>query len=190
MKTKWLNCISLETKSTELTQTMLISHYYSLTSYHNQQHFKLLIKALKYHNRRDIGIYLGTILGEKIKRTWTNNVWDILIPVPLHFTKKWERGYNQSHYIAKGIAEILGIPIVENAIVRKKRTSTQTKLNTEKRKENMKGAFLITKPEIIQNNRILLVDDVCTTGATILSLIEEMHPIKGVVIGVATICTA
>lgn len=88
------------------------------------------------------------------------------MPVPLHKLKKAERGYNQSYYIAKGYSNILNIPVKE-VCRRIKYTVSQTGFNLKERKENMRNAFLPTNTKIISGKRIILVDDVITTGSTI-----------------------
>jgi ComF family protein len=92
---------------------------------------------------------------------------DYLVPVPLHTLKKAERGYNQSYYIAKGISKRTKIPIAKNIVRRIKHTQSQTNLTSEERKANIEGAFKISKNQVIKSSRIILVDDVITTGATI-----------------------
>ncbi|MBI2416431.1 MAG: ComF family protein [Ignavibacteriales bacterium] len=92
---------------------------------------------------------------------------DIIIPVPLHKSKRFERGYNQSAHIAKGIARELKTPVYKNAVKRIKATKTQTKLNLTERRENMLDAFKMRNPNLVKGKSIMLVDDVITTGATI-----------------------
>jgi ComF family protein len=78
-----------------------------------------------------------------------------------------ERGYNQSLVIAKGISKTCGIPVKKNIIKRKRYTNTQTNLSLHERKLNISEAFSVVKPKIVKHKRIVIVDDVITTGATI-----------------------
>jgi ComF family protein len=96
--------------------------------------------------------------------------YNIIIPVPLHRTKQRERGYNQSEYVCTGIYEILNLEVIPNGLKRIRYTKTQTKLNREERKENVTNAFELNEKYLnkIQGKNIILVDDVITTGATIL----------------------
>lgn len=90
----------------------------------------------------------------------------ILVPVPLHKKKLKQRGFNQAEEIGKELAKFLNIPIVADGLVKIKTTPDQVGLEKEKRKENIRGAFACPKPGLIQDKKILLLDDVCTTGAT------------------------
>ncbi|MDC1106359.1 phosphoribosyltransferase family protein [Prolixibacteraceae bacterium] len=187
MNIQWVNCIQMEYRDIELTQIMPITHLYCLTPYHNEEHVPILIHHLKYSNRKDVGKYLGRLLGEKVFETWATFSWDVIVPVPLHYMKRWRRGYNQSEFIALGMAEVLRIPLIKDAIKRVRYTKTQTTLDKGKRKKNMHEAFRINNASLLQYRRILIVDDVCTTGATMLAIIEEVSQLKGVEVGVVTI---
>ncbi len=130
--------------------------------------------ALKYREYKSIGVDMGKKIGGFIQ-DWNVKI-DIIIPVPLHRIKYRERGYNQSEYIAQGIASIVGKPIVSDAVRRKRYTQTQTKLNIQERYENMKDAF-VTLPyssRKLYGKACLLVDDIITTGATMNSCAKEI----------------
>ena len=118
---------------------------------------------------RRIGNYYGSILANDVLKYENLNV-DYIIPVPLHISKKRERGYNQSDCICDGLAEVLDISVIKKCLKRKKFTQTQTKLSREERKLNVKGAFELREKfkNIIQEKNIIIVDDVITTGSTIL----------------------
>jgi ComF family protein len=128
--------------------------------------FQHIIHALKYKEYKSVGVDLGKHIGEALKE-WRLEV-DILIPVPLHRIKQRERGYNQSEFIARGIASIINKPVVQNAVRRSRDTQTQTKLHIEERRKNMESAFELVphSSKILSEKRCLLVDDVITTGAT------------------------
>ena len=90
----------------------------------------------------------------------------ILIPIPLDIKKlKW-RGFNQAEEIAKELAGFLNIPLLSDCLIKIKETLPQIELNNEERKENIKNAFSVKSSKIIKNKKILLVDDVYTTGST------------------------
>lgn len=101
-----------------------------------------------------------------------NTLIDFIVPIPLHWTRYAWRGYNQSHEMAKILSKKLKVPIL-NILKRNKRTVFQSQLSPEKRSENVKNVFQIHKKyqitlnRIIKNKNILLVDDLCTTGATL-----------------------
>ena len=89
-----------------------------------------------------------------------------LVPIPLHKRKLKLRGYNQAEELAKEISTILKIPVLSNVLLKIKNTPAQVELKKEERRENIKNAFLCKDPAMIKNKKILLVDDVFTTGAT------------------------
>ena len=93
---------------------------------------------------------------------------DLIIPIPIHHLKKAERGYNQSDYLAKGLSKSLNIPYSINSIKRIKYTESQTKLKMKERALNVSKAFKVGQPKKVSGKNILIVDDVCTTGATLL----------------------
>jgi len=136
--------------------------------------YRSMIHKMKYHGQKEIGYELGKILANEITGNEFNNV-DIVIPVPLHDRRKRSRGYNQSTYIAKGIAEILNKPLKSDLLVRKIYNISQTGKGRFGRWENVEGIFELKEKETIQNKKILLVDDIITTGSTIEACV---HAIK------------
>ena len=137
-----------------------------------------LIWKLKYDNRPDIGHRLGGWLGSMIaEASETFGGLDAIVPVPLHPRRLAQRGYNQAERIAAGLGESLGVPVVNDAVLRVRETSTQTRKSGFERVENMQEVFgLSPKPEI-HGRRVLLVDDVMTTGATLEAVGAEL--VKG-----------
>ncbi|SFG62950.1 ComF family protein [Pedobacter insulae] len=126
-----------------------------------------LIHNLKYNGKTQVGVKLGGLLGEKLNDSEYYKDVDYIIPVPLHHKKERERGYNQSSYIAKGVAARMNVPVKENKLIRKRVTETQTKKSRYNRYENMLTVFEIVDPAVLKNKHILLLDDVITTGATL-----------------------
>ena len=122
-----------------------------------------LAHCLKYEEITAIGFELGARLSEQLK----DKNFDAVVPIPLNKRKERERGYNQSDFIARGIASVIRIPVVNTVLRRVKYTVTQTRLNAEQRKENMSEAFEISNGSLVREKHILLVDDVITTGSTI-----------------------
>ncbi len=98
----------------------------------------------------------------------------MIIPVPLHKLKKAERGYNQAFYIAAGIARRTGAKVKTGVLKRVKFTETQTQLNSEERRENVKSAFEVKKKNVLKKKNVILVDDVTTTGATTTEAAREL----------------
>lgn len=149
-----------------------------------------ILHQIKYNNRKQLAIYLGNLLGERIKSTHEQLNFDVIIPVPLHPKKLQIRGYNQSSYIAKGIAEALNIPVAEHIIKRKINTATQTKKTRVERWQNINNAFELNKKIKLNYNHILLVDDVLTTGATIEACANSLNSKQNLKISVATLAMA
>ncbi len=129
---------------------------------------KKLMHQLKYKNRPQIGIKTGNRFAKQLLKS-PHFPRDIhyIIPVPLHPIKLHRRGYNQSDVIAKGLSEVLKIPIKKNIITRKKFTDSQTAKSRSSRMENVETAFETIDTSTLQNKHILIVDDVLTTGATL-----------------------
>jgi competence protein ComFC len=123
-----------------------------------------IIHLIKYSHFTRLGIMMGGFLAEQIQSIGLER--DLLIPVPLHKTKKRERGFNQAEVISKGICQVLDLPLRNDILVRKKYTLSQTKLGKTERMINVSDAFILVKKAEIYKRNILLVDDVITTGST------------------------
>ncbi|NLK67977.1 MAG: ComF family protein [Clostridiaceae bacterium] len=100
--------------------------------------------------------------------------YDIIIPTPLHRTRKRERGYNQSELLASRLAFYLKIPMLKNVLVKKVNTAPQSTLGRGERLKNLIGAFQVNNSNLIEGNRILLVDDITTTGSTLEKCAEVL----------------
>jgi ComF family protein len=126
-----------------------------------------ILHSLKYRNKPELGQLLGKVYGTELVRNGYAGKFDLVIPIPLHKSKKKRRGYNQSEQFGIGLAESLGIECSDDFLQRTYKTETQTRKTRLKRWENVKEVFAVTIPDSIKNKRILLVDDVVTTGATL-----------------------
>ncbi len=126
-----------------------------------------LLHALKYHNHPEVGVYLGKIYGRDLAEAGFATTFDLIVPVPLHETRRRRRGYNQSARFAEGLGETLQVPWHESISLRKQATVTQTRKTRAERWQNVSEAFSIALPEQIEGRHVLLVDDVITTGATL-----------------------
>lgn len=126
-----------------------------------------IIHEIKYKNNPELAIYIGKLCGRDIldKKLFTEI--DVIIPVPLHKDRLKKRGYNQSLLIAKGISEIIGVPIDTTSLIRQINNTSQTKKNRSERWENSEDIFSVTNKTLLANKHILLIDDIITTGATI-----------------------
>lgn len=158
--------------------------------FHEGTNTKQIIWSLKYNNQPDIGRYVAHIYAKEIMEHGIFNSIDYIIPVPLSQRKRISRGYNQCDYIAKGISEVTGIPILTNVVKRIKHNDSQTNFDATQRQENVKGIFSIVHPELIRGKHILMVDDVLTTGATLCSLGQVICQAGNVKISVLTLALA
>jgi ComF family protein len=123
------------------------------------------IHLLKYEGKTALSKPLGMRLSNLVERDSIEV--DLLVPVPLHPKKRRERGFNQAELLSSKIASQLGIPINRKDLVKRKPTPSQTELDRRERITNVKGSFAIRKRDPFFNKRVLLVDDVFTTGATV-----------------------
>ena len=149
-----------------------------------------LIHGLKYHHCRENGIFLGQEIGKSLLKAPDYQGIDYIVPIPLHPKKEKIRGYNQSHVIAEGINEIMNVPIAEKCLVRKVFTDTQTKKSREERYQNVKDIFDVKNAAKIAGKHVLLIDDVLTTGATLMSAGKALMEVEGIKISVATVACA
>lgn len=162
----------------EYQKKFLMKHYVSdfhpVFIFETDKEIQHIIHSLKYKKHFRVGTYFGKIIGNQINdkiRAWKIN---LILPVPLHYAKKAERGYNQSEFIAKGISSFTGIEWDRKTIKRKRYTETQTHLTAEERQTNVKDAFEIKNRKKVKGKNILLVDDVITTGSTISECANQL----------------
>jgi ComF family protein len=144
-----------------------IQHAFSFFLFRKGGKVQHVLHALKYDNHPEIGEMLGEVYGEELRLAGYDVRFDLIIPVPLHATRKRTRGYNQSEEFAKGLSKSLNIETSSGLLIRTIKTESQTRKTKLKRWQNVSDVFKVTDPEQIFEKRILLVDDVITTGATI-----------------------
>jgi ComF family protein len=149
-----------------------------------------LVHELKYKNNKQVGVYLGRMLGKSILDNDRFRNIDILVPLPLFADKERRRGYNQSFLICEGISEIINLPVMTGNILRERPTESQTLKKRKERWENVEGSFTIKDPDSLINKHILLVDDVITTGATLEACGSEILKIPGSTLSIATLTYA
>lgn len=137
-------------------------------------HVGEMLHALKYAGMVRVGRMLGRAMGRVMNRHSFFSGVDLIVPVPLHRHRERERGYNQSLEIARGVADVTGLPLNASAVVRAVDTSTQTLLTAEARMDNVKGAFVVARSEDIVGKHVLFIDDVLTTGATTISCLKAV----------------
>jgi ComF family protein len=147
---------------------------------------KNLIHNLKYRNQEQIGAFLGDWFGQQISENNHLEKVDYVIPVPLHKKKLKKRGYNQTALFAKRLAFHLNSTYLENVLIKTANTKTQTKRSRLARWYDNRSLYEVTDEKILKNKRILLVDDVITTGATMEICARPLKKIEGTVVYIAT----
>lgn len=146
-----------------------------------------LMHSLKYDGNSDVGIFFGRQMGLNFLHCDRFADLDAVVPLPLHPKREKKRGYNQAAMIARGIGEIMCIPVIENVVIRSTETQTQTRKNRIERWDNIHGKFSISKPPCLENKNLMLVDDVITTGATIESCAQTILNCTGTTLSIATL---
>ena len=139
---------------------------------------------LKYGNRPQVGYIFGRYMANDIIETDFFETIDCIIPLPLAKKRLKERGYNQSEAISKGISDVTGIPLDTHSVIRAIANQTQTRLHAEERKANVKNIFALTPDHTLNGKHVLLVDDILTTGATLLSCAQEIARAEHVTISI------
>jgi len=148
-----------------------------------------LVHQFKYKGNKDLGLQLGRLLGKYLVQSDRFNA-EALVPLPLFAVKEKRRGYNQATVLCDGIAEIMKIPVLKNAVSRPQHTDTQTKKGRLERWQNMEGKFVLQDEKAIADKHLLLVDDVITTGATLEACGTELLKGNNVKLSIATLCVA
>lgn len=162
----------------------------SLFRFEKGSAYQKLLHELKYRGNRKAGTYLGKLLGNELNHTLFS-CCDLLVPVPLHRRRLRERGYNQSDVIARGVSEIMGKPVITNLLGRTHYHKSQTSMGRYERFENVSGNFrLMSRHPDITGKKILLIDDVVTTGATLEACSELLLKHFNCLVYIATVCFA
>jgi predicted amidophosphoribosyltransferase len=115
---------------------------------------------------------------------------DGIIPMPMFRSKEKQRGYNQAEVIAKGVAAVMGLPVMPHLLVRRRLTETQTRKHRTERWQNVEGSFVTPHPDHLSGKHLLLVDDVITTGASIEAAGRVMAVLPDVRLSVASVALA
>lgn len=160
--------------------------------------YRHILYNIKYEGRVDIGRHFGKMLGTRLVSSEAFRDVDRVMPVPLHWVRRWRRGYNQAEVIAREVAAQLGAPLDCRTLVRRRRTRTQTKLDVQGKAANVAGAFEVrgrkereslSGSQPTESRHILLIDDVFTTGSTLMACFTALRTVfpPSVRISVATL---
>jgi len=165
---------------------------YALAFYKFERKGRLqqILHHLKYGNKPEIGDLIGEWYGNELKKNTLSENFDVIVPVPLHRTKLRRRGYNQSAQFGEGLSKALGIPLKPNALKRIKKTPTQTRKSRLQRWKNVDRIFEVADHQSIKDQRVLLIDDVITTGSTLESCIVSILYANPAEVSVAAIAAA
>lgn len=151
---------------TSLTGVMIAAYY--------ESPLKEIIHHYKYKMIKDLSDPLADLLINHLQKfTFPSN--PLVLPVPLHQKKLKERDFNQASLLGKKLADVFGFDFDEEIIIRKINTKPQISLSGEERRENVKNAFLCINPQKVYKRNIILIDDVCTTGATLDACAYELR---------------
>jgi ComF family protein len=149
-----------------------------------------LLHEFKYNNKTEIGELFGRQIGAMLMQHQVVEQIDVILPVPLHPQKERRRGYNQSHYFAKGISEITSTPMRFDILKRIENSKSQTSKTREMRWKSVENAFAVAANALLEEQHILLVDDVVTTGATIEACGNKLLSAGAAKISLATLAIA
>ncbi len=147
----------------------------SIFLYDKDSEYSNILFHLKYWHHPKVGQWLGYIGAKELMDKGFFDGVDCIVPMPITYWKEIKRGYNQCSFIAKGIRQATGLPVVDNAVKRIHEHTKQAGLGKYQRWNNARDLFEVTDPSLLAGKHVLVVDDVITTGATLCSLIDVME---------------
>lgn len=124
------------------------------------------VRRFKYGGERELGRALGTLLTAHVVQAPVLWPVDVIVPLPLHAHRLEHRGFNQAEVLARQVAIGIGRRLCNDSLQRARATAKQSQLPGNARRENVRGAFVVKRPTAVAGKRVLLVDDVLTSGAT------------------------
>lgn len=144
------------------------------------------ILLAKHGGRLALLRHLARLLADETPRYLTPADWDLLVPVPLHWRRRWQRGFNQAEVLARAVGRAHGMPVDGRALVRTRATDPQQG-DPAARRANVRDAFRIRRSRRVSGRRVLLVDDVFTTGATANAAARALRAGGAAAVGVLTL---
>jgi ComF family protein len=163
----------------------------SFIYYRHDSPVQRFIHRMKYRGRKEYGYMMGRLMGRELMASGFFDGVDFVVPVPLHPKKERQRGYNQSEWIARGVAEVTGVPLRTDIVVRCRNTETQTRKLHNERMANVADAFVLRAgAESLAGRHILIVDDVLTTSATTIACADAFRHVPDVRFSVLTLAVA
>ena len=146
-----------------------------------------LIHDMKYPTRPDVGVTLGRLMAAELQLYDFFEGIDALVPVPLTRRRKWQRGYNQSYEIARGISQLTGLPIYNKVIARRQFAKSQTRMGLWQRRVNVEHAFTLRDAKDLEGLHLLVVDDIVTTGSTVMACMKALQKAGNVKLSVLSL---
>ena len=144
----------------------------SIAFYHTT--LQQAIHLYKFEKKKVFAQHLIQLINAHIPSDCDIAEYDFILPIPIHKKRLRERGFNQAALLADGIAKVENIPVLVDTLVRKRHTVAQSSLDRDARQQNIVGAFEVRNPDVIGGKRLLIIDDVFTTGATIREAVSEL----------------
>ena len=169
---------------------MPIERAFAFLYYAKGGNVRELLFQLKYYGNQEIGCFLGRCMAKELLSTGFFDGVEGIIPVPLHDKKRKSRGYNQSELLAEGISSVVRIPMLRDVLRRKQYTDTQTHKSNYERWSNVMDVFEGASVGRLAFKHVLLVDDVLTTGATLVACADALKEVPGLRISVLTLAWA
>ena len=148
-----------------------------------------MILRVKYHERIQYLPQIAVVMEKDVRQAYGNIDFDCISYVPMHPVDQKKRGYNQAELLGRQLSDLLGIPCVD-LLEKTKRTEKQQRLQYAKRKKNLIGAFRVTDTDAVKGKRILMIDDIITTGITLGTCCQTLNRAKPQMICCATIANA
>ena len=145
-----------------------------------------MIHELKYHQKPQIGAFLGKWLGGEMVLSKRFDFIDFVVPVPLHPQKERKRGYNQVHSFAESLAYTLNAESNFSLLIKNWNRNTQTQKNRQERMMTQEKEYTLKETNILKNSHILLVDDIVTSGSTLQACADALLHVKGIKLSLAT----
>jgi len=163
-----------------------VRHAAALIYYEPHSEVARIVYDMKYRERPDVAEDMGRLMANEMMMARFFDGIDLLLPVPLSPKRLRQRGYNQSERLACGISDITHLPVVTKALRRKHFLKSQTQLSRHERQENVTDMFELYDDTLLRDKHVLLIDDICTTGATLIACADAIKDVEGIRISILT----
>jgi ComF family protein len=145
------------------------------------------LHALKFKGRRGLAVSLADLIVEAVDTRLPVGRPDLLVPVPLHPRRQRERGFNQASLLARRLGQVWDLPVRDDVLARVVATASQTALESDARRSNVRNAFRVRRPEAVAGRHAVVVDDIMTTGATVSECVLTLRAAGAATVGVLTV---